>query len=341
MNFQHLVKIEEPQNYIDIAFNEASKKAHKERQKKKGTKHHTKQEKSKRLELVRVDAVSKSLLNLLSSITENFPSIDNLDVFYQELIKTTLEYIKLKKSLGAVKWAFDSIRKLHREYREKIKKSKTIMQMNAARKQFYGRAASILKQIKKELLFLENARRIMKNFPAVKTDILTVVIAGFPNVGKSTLLKAITGSQPKIASYPFTTQRLMLGYYKDKDVKIQFIDTPGLLDRPLKKRNIIEKQAILALKHLAKLMIFIFDISEETGGSFEEQDKLLQDLKKEFKVKEIIVVNKADITNEEDLKQVKKKYKKAVFISAKKGEGVAELIDLLKKQLWSEAKTLK
>ncbi len=330
MNFQHLVKIEDSQQYIDIAFNAAAKKAHQERLKKKGVKHQTRIEKSKRMELLRVDIVTKSLVNLLKGIIESFPVIDNLDIFYQELIKTTMEYVRLKKSLGAVVWAIEKIRYFNREYREKIKRSRSITHMNDARKQFYGRVASVIKQIRKEFDYLENARKIMKNFPAVKTDIDTIVIAGFPNVGKSTLLKAITGSEPKIASYPFTTQRLMLGYYKDEDVKIQLIDTPGLLDRPLKKRNIIEKQAILALKHLAKTMLFIFDVSEESAHSFEEQEKLLKDLKKEFKVKETILVNKADISHEEDLKQVKKRYPKAIFCSAKKRKGVTELLNILK-----------
>jgi len=207
------------------------------------------------------------------------------------------------------------------------------MHMNEARKEFYGRAASIVKQIKKELAFLEQARKTMKSFPAIKTDILTVAIAGFPNVGKSTLLKAVTGSEPKIASYPFTTQQLMLGYIKEKDLKIQFIDTPGLLDRPLKKRNIIEKQAILALKHLAKLMLFLFDASEECGYGITEQENLLKDLKKEFKVKTIIVVNKADISNEADLKELKKKHKDAILVSAKENKGISELVSIIKDQL--------
>ena len=332
MNLQHLVKVEVPQKYIDIAFNEAAKKAHQERL-KKGPKKWAKIDKSKNVELVRVNTVEKRLINDLKTIIESFPSIDQLDVFYQELIKTTMDYVQLKKSLGAVNWVITALKRVHREYAQKIKKCRAISQMNLFRKEFYGRAASLVKQIKKELAFLEQARKIMKIFPAIKTDTPTVAIAGFPNVGKSTLLKAITGSDPKIASYPFTTQRLMLGYLKEKDLKIQFIDTPGLLDRPLKKRNIIEKQAILALKHLAKLMLFIFDSSEECGYDILEQEKLLKDLNKEFKVKTIIVVNKADISNEQDLKELKKKYKVAILVSAKNNEGVKELIDVVKKQL--------
>ncbi|HDD70622.1 MAG TPA: GTP-binding protein [Candidatus Woesearchaeota archaeon] len=334
MNFQHLIKVEDPQKYIDMAFNEASKKAYQERQ-KKSPKKWTKTDKSRRIESLRVETVAKRLAKDLKTIIESFPSIDNLDIFYQELIKTALDYVHLKKSLGAVNWLINTLKRLQAEYVRKIKKSRAIRDMNAARKEFYGRAVSLLKQIKKELAFLENSRKIMKSFPAIKTETPTVAIAGFPNVGKSTLLKEITGSEPKIASYPFTTQQLMLGYLKDKEqgLKIQFIDTPGLLDRPLKKRNIIEKQAILALKHLAKLMLFVFDASEECGYDLFEQEKLLRDLKKEFKVKTIIAVNKSDISSAADLEAMKKKYSDAIFVSAKKKENIRELTEEIKRKI--------
>ncbi len=330
MNFQHLVKIEKPDAFLDMAFNAASKQAGMERSKK------VKQsmlDKSRRVELVRLSTVSNSLIKALKYILESFPSIDNLDIFYQELIKTMFDYVTLKKSLGAIKWVVESVDKLNRDYSFKIKRARS-SEINNYRKEFYGRVASVVKQIKKELAFLEEARKEMKNFPAIKTGIDTVIIAGFPNVGKSTLLKAITGSDPKIASFPFTTQNLMMGTIKETDKKsrIQFIDTPGLLDRPFKKRNIIEKQAILAIRHLAKLILFIFDVSEECGYTVVEQEKLFSDIKKEFRTNIITVINKSEISNKEDMTAIKKKHKDILLISAKENKGIDELVAEIKKK---------
>lgn len=331
MNFQHLIKVEDPQHYIDVAFNAASKLAGQEKS-KKAIQNLSRSEKARRLEELRITIVSKNLSNLLKSIITGFPSIDNMDIFYQELIKTTLDYVTLKKSLGAVNWVLESIRKLQGDYVRKLKKLRNVNDLSNARREFYGRVVSVLKQIKKELAFLEESRKVMKSFPSIKTDMPTVAIAGFPNVGKSTLLKAMTGSDPKIASYPFTTQQLMLGYLKE-DVNIQFIDTPGLLDRPLKKRNIIEKHAILALRHLAKLILFIFDASEECGYGVGEQEKLFDDLRKEFSLDMVIAINKSDISHEDDVAKLIKKHKDAILISAKEGKGVQELMKLIKTKL--------
>jgi len=163
--------------------------------------------------------------------------------------------------------------------------------VNKYRREFYGRISSVIKQIKNELEYLEYARKILRSFPNIKTDLPTVVLAGYPNVGKTTLLKALTGSAPKIASYPFTTLNLMLGYAKG----IQFVDTPGLLDRPLGKRNKVEVKAILALKHLTRTIIFVLDPSETAGYTLKQQLNLLEQIKEKFKMKFIIVSSKTDL----------------------------------------------
>jgi Predicted GTPase len=78
--------------------------------------------------------------------------------------------------------------------------------------------------------------------------------------------------------------------------KFQVIDTPGLLDRSLEERNDIEKQAILALKYLTNVMIFLLDPSESCGYSMEKQTSLLESVKKGFTDIPIIVAeSKSDI----------------------------------------------
>ncbi len=64
--------------------------------------------------------------------------------------------------------------------------------VNVARREFAGRAFSVMKQIRKELEFLEQARKILSEFPSIKSDMKKIAIAGFPNVGKSTLLAKIS-----------------------------------------------------------------------------------------------------------------------------------------------------
>ena len=106
MNFQDLKKIEQPQHYLDVAFKKASKKTDELRNK---VKIKDRLSKSKNLEITRMEITKTVLAEQLSKIMKSYPNIDGLDVFYKELIKCTLDYSDLKKSLGSVKWATEKI----------------------------------------------------------------------------------------------------------------------------------------------------------------------------------------------------------------------------------------
>lgn len=316
MNLQGLGKVEDYQKYLDIAFNNGKRAAS---QSRKDTTSRNKAIRSKRIESARVEAYGKTLINTLDAIGKSFPSIDQLAPFYQELIKCTLDYAMLKQSLGAINWAKKQITGLLHKYTKEISLTTRLDQYNKLRIALSGRTSSVMKQIKENLEYLEHCRRIMKGYPSLKTRVNTIVITGAPNVGKSTLLAVLTGSKPEVASYPFTTTKLNLGYDAEGN---QYIDTPGLLDRPLEKRNPIERQAILALKHLATIIIFVIDPTETCGYTIPEQQNLLQEIKRLFDQPVIITANKADTGA---------KFKNALEISAKEGTG----IDKLRKEITS------
>jgi nucleolar GTP-binding protein len=177
-----------------------------------------------------------------------------------------------------------------------------------------------VKQVDKNLVFLANAQKILRTFPDIE-DIPTVVIAGYPNVGKSSLIRQLSAAKPEIAQYPFTTKQIFVGHmekmvrYEKK--RYQIIDTPGLLDRPLSERNKIERQAIAALRHLADLIVFIFDPSETSGYQMNDQTLMLENIQKLFTdVPFLIVENKVDI---KDTGSANRK------ISCITGEGIEEL----------------
>ena len=222
-------------------------------------------------------------------------------MFYQELIQIKVDKDKLKKSLGAIDWARKTCQMIYTKQSKMLRKTSKIDILEQKQKEIFGRITSVVKQIEKELDNLANAQQIMRNFPDVH-NVPTVVIAGYPNVGKSSLIRCLSKAKPKVAQYPFTTKEIYVGHIerqvKYETQRFQLIDTPGLLDRPFEKRNEIEKQAISALNTLADVIVFILDPSETCGYSLLDQNHLLTQLKKMFRTSSFIVVeNKTDIKN--------------------------------------------
>jgi len=280
--------------------------------------------KAKKTIISRTDSFATSVISTLESYVKKFPSIDQLPSFYQELIDIKIDTNKLKKSLGAVDWARKTCQRIYSAQAKSLKKSKNVEFLKQKQGEIYGRMSSVVKQIDAELKLLIEAQYILKEFPAIY-DIPTIVIAGYPNVGKSSLLRCLSAAKPKIAQYPFTTKEIHVGHLEKTEKytvkRFQVIDTPGLLDRPLAKRNDIEKQAIAALTHLANVIVFILDASETSGYSLKDQTQLLAQVKTMFgKSTMIVVENKTDMkkTNSPNLK-----------ISCETGDGIDHLVEEL------------
>ena len=168
-------------------------------------------------------------------------------------------------------------------------------------KKFLGRVASLVKQISKDLDYLISIKEVLESFPALEEN-PTIVVAGYPNVGKSTFVKTLTGSEIKIAAYPFTTQSIMIGHKKIRHQTYQIVDTPGLLDRSMEKRNRVELQAILAIEHLANVIFFLVDPTADA----ESQVQLLNDISDKFDTKIMVGINKMDIVDGNDIKYIEK-----------------------------------
>jgi len=274
--------------------------------------------------IAKTEAFAAVVSSTLEGYVKNFPSIDNLSDFYQEIIKIKIDSDKLKKSLGAIDWARKTSQMIYSKQSRFLRKSKEIDFLVEKQKEIYGRISSVVNQVSKDLDFLSNAQQVLRKMPDIY-DVPTVVIAGYPNVGKSSILKSISRAKPEVAMYPFTTKQVFVGHIEKKEkydkMKYQIIDTPGLFDRPVSKRNKIEQEAIAALKYLADVIVFVVDPSETCGYSLDQQLGLLNQLKEMFDESFFIIVE-----NKTDVKETKSDYLK---ISCKDEKGFDELIEKL------------
>ena len=258
--------------------------------------------KAKRREEVRVKTAYQVVNSKLLSIVKEFPSFDNIHPFYRDLINVFYNINDIKKALGSLSGSSVIILSLMRRYINKIRSCRTPKEAQKLRKSAFGRLASIAKKLDDRLRFLEDVRNTINKLPGIDPNLPTVVVAGAPNVGKSSLVKSISTAKPEVATYPFTTQDIIVGKFKDNHIELQVIDTPGLLDRPLSKRNKIELQAIVALQNISSLIIFIIDPSESCGVNINSQVNIYNEIKKQFtKVPLLVVFNKTDLATQEQI----------------------------------------
>ncbi|MEI6795374.1 MAG: GTPase [Methanomassiliicoccales archaeon] len=273
----------------------------------------------RRKSVSRISSANDVLTTALQRYHNAFPSVkERQESFLVELMCTVTDMDRLKQALSKVGWAIGKLEDLRRNYTRAVKQAPDLNRIDDARKEYYGRTSSVIKRLDSDLKAMAAAREAYRKIPMVDEEMPTIVIAGFPNVGKSQLVERISTARPEVAPYPFTTKGIEVGRFDAGWRKVQVIDTPGLLDRPLEDRNAIELQAVLALKYLADVIIYVLDPSETSGYTMEKQLHLLDEIKGGFgDIPLILVENKADLIQSDSGR---------LRMSALTGAGVEDLV---------------
>lgn len=307
-------QIEKSQYYIDNAMNSMQEFATKERTKiedrferSKGTarKDQTdvRLDKRKDLELQKIRFLNDRLNENLRKISKRFPDFRKIDDIYKKLINTSPTRVEhIQDALARILWIANTVDDFTQKTEHKMKRVHSQETAGFLMKKHLGKVNSLFRKNKEFFQILEDARKFMNKLPTFE-DLYTVSIAGFPNVGKSTLMKNISGSNVEIQNYPFTTKGLMFSYLKHNDKKvIQLIDTPGLLGRT--KSNEIEARAQIVINDYCSKIVYVIDFTENCGYSAENQLKLLKQIKNDNSSKTIVIyLSKTDIYNEEDIER--------------------------------------
>lgn len=162
--------------------------------------------------------------------------------------------------------------------------------------------ATIIRRQKDPLAYLEQVRQHISRLPSIDPSTRTLLICGYPNVGKSSFINKVTRADVDVQPYAFTTKSLFVGHMDYKYLRWQVVDTPGILDHPLEEMNTIEMQSITALAHLRSAILYFMDLSEQCGYTIEAQVQLFNSIKPLFANKPtILALNKSDAMRLEDL----------------------------------------
>lgn len=252
----------------------------------------------------------------LEHVVTSWPDFSTIDPFYYELADTIVEVDELRQSLSEVGWASRKADEIKGEYQGRLRGD--IETARKLRKQAFARLADVLEEVSGDLDRLGEARNELRTLPDIRPDEPTIVVAGFPNVGKSTFVNHVTNARHEIASYPFTTTQVGVGHLTREHIRYQLVDTPGLLDRTTEERNAIELQAESALTHVANCVLAFVDASEACGYPLDAQLALRDAVRERFEVPVLTVCTKADRSRD-----IEADY----YLSVETEEGIEEVIE--------------
>ena len=164
-----------------------------------------------------------------------------------------------------------------------------------------------------------------------------ICVVGRPNVGKSSLINLLLGQKiAAVSPRPQTTQRIQLGILSDENSQMIFMDTPGI-HKPLSKLGEAMNEAAVSTISDADAVLWIVDISVKPNREDEIASQRIIAGGPQEKV--IMVMNKCDLVNPNQLAENENFYKKLLpdakrmAVSCRSGAGISELIEELKSRL--------
>lgn len=301
--------------------------------------------KAKKKEYKRIKVAIEEIIERILKVIKSVPMIEELPDFYRELASLLVDVDELRLTLGKLNGILPVLSQIERDSFKDLKKIEAPKEADKIRRSAFGRVSSILRQQNKNLEYLNSIRGKLRKIPSIDYEMPCVVFAGYPNVGKSSLVVNIsTNKKIEVQEYPFTTKELILGHLhierKFDTIKLQCMDTPGILDRPMSMRNNIEAQAILALRLISDLIIFVFDPTPACGYSIDSQIDLYNEIKDNFtqdgKINMLIIMNKKDLASPTEINYLRDKLNlnegDYFMTNALTGDNLDTLINYLKQK---------
>lgn len=179
----------------------------------------------------------------------------------------------------------------------------------------------------------------------VKAD---VGIIGFPNTGKSSLLKVLTAAEPEVGEYPFTTLSPNLGALGlDKERKVILVDVPGVVEKAWEGKGI----GPWFMRHLERVKVLVHVLAPDlvVKGEKWEVEEMVRQMGEKYRVvreemkkygrglgkkEELVVLNKVDLLEEKEREKIRKMLEREIGeevlpVSSATREGLEELKEKL------------
>uniref|UniRef100_A0A3Q1FNE1 Nucleolar GTP-binding protein 1 n=1 Tax=Acanthochromis polyacanthus TaxID=80966 RepID=A0A3Q1FNE1_9TELE len=301
-NFKKIMVVPTAKDFIDITLSKTQRKTptviHK----------HYQIHRIRHFYMRKVKFTQQNYHDRLTQILTDFPKLDDIHPFYADLMNVLYDKDHYKLALGQLNIAKNLIDNVAKDYVRLMKYGDSLYRCKQLKRAALGRMCTILKRQKSSLEYLEQVRQHLSRLPSIDPNTRTLLLCGYPNVGKSSFINKVTRADVDVQPYAFTTKSLFVGHMDYRYLRWQVVDTPGILDHPLEDRNTIEMQAITALAHLRAAVLYVMDASEQCGHTLQEQLELFSNIRPLFANKPLIIVaNKCDVKKLSELSEEKQK----------------------------------
>lgn len=288
-SFSHITPVPQSNELIDIALSKTNRKT--------PTVIHPGYEiqRIRSFYLRKVKHSAKEFCSRLEGIVGQFPVLEDIHPFYSDLISVLYDKDHFKIALGQINAAKTKIDRIMDEHLKLLKFGDSLFRCKQLKRAALGKMATTVKKLAQPLKYLEEVRQHLSRLPSIDTATRSIIICGYPNVGKSSFMNSVSRAHVDVQPYAFTTKSLYVGHFEYENLRWQIIDTPGILDHPLQERNTVEMLTITALAHLRSAVLFFLDLSENCGYSIADQVSLYESLTPLLNSQILIVLSKCDV----------------------------------------------
>jgi small GTP-binding protein len=225
------------------------------------------------------------------------------------------QYIELRTQLEKVRDVEEKV--------ELLQEMIAIVPKHKGTNKILGELRSKLAAARKQSLEKPAKHKVYNPYSIIRQGAAQIIIIGFPNVGKSSLISRLTNVHTPVAPYPFTTDKPIVGMMPYENIKIQMIDTPPITE------DLFEPSLIDLIKRVDFVLLVVDAGSDDALEQVEsivtrleesriklatEQPEEDEDILLIHK-KAILVANKTDIEgSQERMEMLKEFYSKELLI---------------------------
>ena len=141
----------------------------------------------------------------LGAIVDEFPKLDDVHPFYADLINVLYDRDHYKLALGQINTARQVVDNVAKDYLRLLKFGDSLFRCKQLKRAALGRMCTVMRKQGPTLAYLEEVRKHMARLPSIDPSTRTLLVCGYPNVGKSSFMNRVTRADVEVQPYAFTT----------------------------------------------------------------------------------------------------------------------------------------